>query len=207
MRDRGLEQEPEELVYYPMVGPEANDGAATRDVTFVVRSPTAAALVPAVRREVWVVDPNLPIAAVSTLERIVANSMVRHSFTMVALVVASVVALLLGAIGLYGAISYLVAQRTPEIGVRMALGADAGSVRRMIVLQGVRLAAVGLVLGFAGALGLTHLLQGLLYGTSTTDPVTFVVVTGLLGGVTLLASYLPARRASRIDPARSLQSE
>jgi predicted permease len=207
VRFQQLEEDPAELVYYPMIGPTGDDGTPARAMTYTVRAPEPETLVPAVRREVGVVDPNLPIASVATLERIVADSMVRHSFTALALVIAAAVALMLGAIGLYGVISYLVAQRTREIGLRMALGADAGSVRRMVVLQGVRLSALGLGVGLLGALGLTRLMEGLLYGTSPTDPLTFGAVVVVLAGVALLASWLPARRASLIDPARSLAAE
>jgi predicted lysophospholipase L1 biosynthesis ABC-type transport system permease subunit len=207
VRDRGLEQDPAELVYYPMVSPRGNDGPATRSMTFVVRAASPESLVPVVRREVWALDPNLPVASVATLERIVEDSMVRHSFTMLALVIAAAVALMLGAIGLYGVISYLVAQRTREIGLRMALGANPRSVLRMVVGQGLRLAGLGLVLGLVGALALTRLMTGLLYGTSPTDPVTFAAVVGVLALVAFLASWLPARRAALIDPARSLQAE
>jgi ABC-type antimicrobial peptide transport system permease subunit len=172
-----------------------------------VRAAAPEALVPAVRQELRTLDPNLPIALVATLDRLVADSMVRHSFTMLALVIASAVALLLGAIGLYGVISYLVAQRTREIGLRMALGADPGAVLRMVVGQGLRLAGAGLAIGLLGALGLTRLMTGLLYGTSPTDPLTFAAVVGVLAAVAFLASWLPARRAALIDPARSLQAE
>jgi predicted permease len=207
VRDKGIDVDPAELVYYPMVGPSNEVVTGARNMTFVVRAQAPDALVPAVRREIWSLDPNLPIASVATLERIVADSMVRHSFTMVALVVASGVALLLGAIGLYGVISYLVAQRTREIGVRMALGAAPADVLRMVVSQGLRLAALGLVVGLLGALALTRLMTGLLFGTSPNDPVTFATVVAVLAAVALLASWLPARRAALIDPAQSLQTE
>jgi ABC-type antimicrobial peptide transport system permease subunit len=133
--------------------------------------------------------------------------MVRLSFTMLALVAASAIALILGAIGLYGVISYIVTQRTNEIGIRLALGARPGQVRSMVVLQGARLAALGLVIGVAGALVLTRLMQGMLFGTGPTDPFTFVVVIGFLAAIALLATYVPAHRASRIDPASSLKME
>jgi ABC-type antimicrobial peptide transport system permease subunit len=126
---------------------------------------------------------------------------------MLALVVAAAIALFLGAIGLYGVISYLVTQRLNEIGIRLALGARPGQVLRMVVAQGVRLAALGLVIGFAAALGLTRLMQGMLYGTEPTDPATFAAVVVFLGGIAFFASWMPARRASRIDPASSLKAE
>lgn len=198
------------MVYWPLGTAAARaDGAQSqaRGMSYVIRTARTDDVAPLARREVWAIDPNLPIAATSTLEKIVSDSMVRISFTMLALVVASAIALFLGAIGLYGVISYLVTQRTGEIGIRLALGARPAQVRRMVTLQGVRLAALGLVIGFAGALGLTRLMQGILFETEPTDPLTFATVSLFLAGIALLASYVPALRASRIDPAASLKSE
>src|SRR5690606_33459854 len=113
------------------------------------------------------------------------------SFSMLALVAASAIALILGAIGLYSVISYLVAQRTNEIGIRLALGARPGQVRRMVVLQGVRLTALGLVIGVGGALALTRLMQGMLFGTEPNDPLTFVTVSAFLATIALLAAFVP----------------
>ncbi len=205
LRDRGLEEDPSEVVYYPITA-AVGFGDAARSMSYVVRAERPETLAPLVRREVWALDRNLPIAETETLEEILADSMVRTSFTMLALVTASVIALLLGAIGLYGVISYLVTQRTGEIGIRLALGARPAQVRGMVVLQGVRLAALGLLIGFVGALGLTRLMRGVLYGTQPTDPPTFAAVSILLGAIALLASFIPALRASRIDPASSLKS-
>lgn len=208
VRDRGLEQEPAGLVYYPLSSARDDTiSAPVLNLSFAVRTPTPQAIAPAVRQQVWALDPNLPIAGMQTLEKAVSDSLVRRSFTMMALLVASIIALVLGAIGLYGVISYIVTQRTREIGVRLALGAEAKAVRRMVVLQGARLVGGGLVVGCLGALALTRLLQSMLYGISSWDPLTFVAVSLVLAAVGLTASYLPARRASRIDPARSLQLE
>lgn len=126
---------------------------------------------------------------------------------MLALLVAAAIALFLGAVGLYGVTSYLVTQRTSEIGIRIALGARPGQVRSMVAFQGLRLAALGLALGFLAALALTRVLEGLLFGTEPTDPATFAAMIAFLTAIALLASYLPARRASRIDPAASLKVE
>lgn len=205
VRAEGLDEEPTAMVYYPAASTPVADQA--RNVTYVIRARQAEALAPLVRREVWALDPSLPITATQMLERVVADSMVRLSFTMLALVVAAAIALFLGAIGLYGVTSYLVAQRTNEIGIRIALGARPGQVRSMVVLQGLRLAAFGLALGFVGALLLTRVLEGLLFGTEPTDPATFAAMLAFLTAIALLASYLPARRASRIDPAASLKVE
>ena len=117
------------------------------------------------------------------------------------------IALILGAIGLYSVISYLVTQRTNEIGIRLALGARPGQVKGMIVLQGARLTVIGVIIGASAALLLTRLMQGILFGIEPNDPLTFVIVSGFLGGVAILATYLPANRASAIDPAHSLKAE
>ena len=208
VRDRALVEEPSEMVYWPMgATTERDDVGQVRSMSYVIRTPRPDDVAPLARREVWALDPDLPIAESSTLETIVSDNMVRMSFTMLALVVASAIALLLGAVGLYGVISYLVTQRAGEIGIRLALGARPSQVRRMVTWQGVRLAAIGLVLGFGGALALTRLMQGILFETEPTDPVTFASVSVFLAGVALCASYLPALRASRIDPAASLKSE
>jgi putative ABC transport system permease protein len=204
VRDRRLEDDPSEMVYYPAGYAVPSQ---SRSLAYVLRTARTDAVAAPARQEVWALDRNLPVASTQTLEKVVAASVVRTSFTMLALVVAAVIALFLGAIGLYGVISYLVTQRTNEIGIRMALGARPGEVRRMVVLQGVRLSALGLVVGFAGALGLTRLMQGMLFGTAPTDPLTFGIVVTFLAAIALLASYLPARRASRIDPASSLKAE
>ena len=123
------------------------------------------------------------------------------------LAIAAAVALILGVVGIYGVISYIVSQRTREIGVRMALGAAQSDVSRMVLRQGMILAGSGLVVGLLAAAGLTRLMGSLLYGVEATDPVTFATVAGLLGGVALIASYLPALRAARTDPVEALRFE
>jgi hypothetical protein len=213
VRDKQLQDESEGLIYFPTLvdlpAPDSANGGPpiVRSMTYAVRSARPDALASSVRDAVWSVDPNLPIASINTMRNVVSTSMVQTSFTMLALVIAAGLALFLGAIGLYGVISYLVTQRTREIGLRMALGAEAGAVRRMVAWQGFRLAALGLVVGVAAAIGLTRLLEGLLFGTSPNDPLTFGAVTALLAGVAFTASWLPALRASRLDPARTLQVE
>jgi putative ABC transport system permease protein len=204
VRDQQLEREPSQMVYYPIVHGVSGQ---LRSMTYVIRTPATEAIAPLARAQVWAIDPDLPVAASATYEKIVADSMVRLSFTMLALVAASIIALILGAIGLYGVISYIVTQRTNEIGIRLALGARPAEVRRMVVMQGARLVALGLFAGFAGALVLTRLMQGMLFGTAPTDPLTFISVSAVLVGIALLASYMPARRAARIDPAASLKME
>ncbi|MGH9159413.1 MAG: FtsX-like permease family protein [Vicinamibacteraceae bacterium] len=159
------------------------------------------------QQAVWSVNPNLPLANVQTLDEIRADSMAQTSFALTMLVIAAVVALLLGVVGLYGVIAYIAVQRTREIGIRMALGAQAGDVCGLFVRQGLWLTAIGIVLGVAGTLALTRLMSSLLFGVSAMDPVTYLAVAASLGGVALLATYLPACRASRIDPISALRSD
>jgi ABC-type antimicrobial peptide transport system permease subunit len=142
-----------------------------------------------------------------TMDRLAADSMVQLSFTMLTLGILSALALILGAVGLYGVLSYVVAERTREIGVRMALGARADQVRRMVVAQGVRVVAAGVVTGVIVSLATTRILGSLLFGVAPLDWVTFLGMSGSMVVIGLLASYLPARRASKVDPIESLRSE
>ena len=135
------------------------------------------------------------------------SSVLELSFTMFTLGIAALLALVLGAVGLYGVLSYSVAQRTQEIGVRMALGAETSQVLGMIVREGARTQVIGLVVGLLGAAALTRVLQGLLFGVEALDPLTFVATSGILFGVGLLAAWLPARRAARLDPVTSMRTE
>jgi ABC-type antimicrobial peptide transport system permease subunit len=133
--------------------------------------------------------------------------MARTSFTLVMLGIAAAVASLLGTIGIYGVISYVVSQRTRELGVRIALGAGGRQVIRMVLRQGLVLAGVGALVGLGSAYGLTRLMTALLYGVSPTDPLTYGLVAAVLLGIALLASYLPARRAASVDPMEALRAE
>lgn len=204
-RDHGLREDPIEVVYHPLVGPHGDEGRTVPSLSYAVRAANPLSLVGAVRSAVKEMDPGLPVAGVQTIEEVVSASIVRLTFTALALAVAAFMALALAAMGLYGVLSYVVAQRTQEIGVRMALGAQAGHVVRMVVDCGARLAGVGLAVGLAGAAGLTRLLQGLLYGTTPLDPVTFAATSMVFLAVALPASWLPARRAASVDPLRSLR--
>ena len=135
------------------------------------------------------------------------RSMAQLSFTMLMLAIASGLALVLAAVGLYGVLSYVVSHRAPEIAMRMALGAEAPQVRRMVALQGARVTLAGVALGLVAAVGFTRLLDSLLFGVGTLDVLTFVATSGVMLVVALLASYIPARRASSVDPMLSLRAE
>ncbi len=159
------------------------------------------ALVPQVRRVVAEIDPLVPLFGMEPLALTLSKSNAQRRFTTLVLGVFAAVALILAVVGVHGVLSYTVAQRTREIGIRMALGADRRQVRTLVLGQGVRLAGIGLGLGLVGALALSRGLRSMLFGVGRADPVTFVGVAAILGGVALLASWLPARRASRTDPA------
>jgi putative ABC transport system permease protein len=152
------------------------------------------------------VNPQLPLASVRTLEEIQVSSMAQTSFTMVMLAVAAAVALLLGLVGIYGVIAYLASLRTGEIGIRMALGAQAQDVRRLFLRQGMALTAAGIALGLLASLALTRVLSALLFGVGPMDPATYAAVITGLAAVALLATWVPARRASRIDPLVALRA-
>jgi putative ABC transport system permease protein len=161
----------------------------------------------AVRAAVRSLDPALPLSQVRTMDDRLAAAVGPRRFSMLLLAVFAGIALLLAAVGIYGVISFDVTRRTQEMGVRMALGAERGSVVRLVLRQGLRPALVGVAVGVAGALALTRLLRSQLYGVAATDPVTFAVVIGLLLGIAALATLLPARRATRVDPMVALRSE
>ena len=211
VRQSGVSQPPPTVIFWPMA--VANmwnaDLLVWPSMAFAVRTsrPTASSLLPELRAAVREVNANLPLANVRTLDDILAQSMAPTTFTLVMLAIAAAVALALGVVGIYGVISYIVSQRTREIGVRMALGADGRDVRWMVLRQGVILAGIGVVVGLVAAIGLTRLMSSLLYGVEATDPVTFAAVTALVTAVALVASYLPAVRASRTDPLVALRFE
>jgi putative ABC transport system permease protein len=164
-------------------------------------------LVGAIRDQVKGIDPNLPVSQVLTMTQVVSLSIWQPRLLAILFGVFAGVALVLASVGIYGVMAYSVAQRTHEIGVRLALGAQRGDVLRLIVVQGMKLTGIGTVIGLAGALVLTRLIQSLLFEVSTTDPVTFGLVATLLGIVALLACYIPARRATKVDPMVALRYE
>ena len=152
-------------------------------------------------------DPRLTIHHAAILQNLVDTGLAPTRFALGLMGIFAALALVLAALGLYGVVSYTVRQRTTEIGIRMALGADGSRVLRLVVGRGVALTAIGVALGTAVALALSRLVSGLVYGVSTTDPATLIVVVVVLSAVGLLASYVPARRATRIDPATAVRAE
>jgi predicted permease len=180
----------------------------SRALTVVLRSGAdPAALTGSVKKEIRELDPDLPMYYVRTMAQRVDESLARRRFSMLLLGVFAGVALALAAIGIYGVMSYLVNQGTREIGIRMALGATARNVQSLVVRQGMSLALAGVAIGLAGAFALTRFLQSLLFGINATDPFTFVGIALLLSAIALVASYIPARRAARVDPMISLRDE
>ncbi len=223
VRDQGVSQPAPPVIFWPMamnrpagLRPGSFDQRADglfvrREMTFAVRTSrsTALSLLPELREAVRAVNPNLALARERTLDDILAQSpfMARTSYILVMLTIAAAVALALGVVGIYGVISYVVSQRTREIGVRMALGADRRDVSRMVLRQGMILAGTGVAVGLVVAVGLTRLISSWLYGVEATDPVTFGAVAALLTAVALVGSYLPALRAARTDPLVALRFE
>jgi putative ABC transport system permease protein len=184
-------------------------GYQPRRVSVVIRSERSASsgLLGEVRKAVWTVNPNLPLAQVRTLQDVYAGSMGRTSFTLVMLAVAGAMALILGIVGLYGVISYAVARRRREIGIRVALGAQAPDIRRLFMTRGLIVAGVGTAIGLCVAAGLAPLMRSLLFGIGPLDPLTFAVTPVVLAAAAVLASYLPARRAVAVDPVETLRAE
>ncbi|HEX5075214.1 MAG TPA: ABC transporter permease [Gemmatimonadaceae bacterium] len=214
VHDDALTKPVDEVMYQPTIGltqpqPDLPDTlVAENSMTLTIRTagdPLAA--FPAVRNEIWALDRNLPLVNVQGLSRVVTSAMARTTFTLLMIGAAAGVALLLGAIGIYGVISYMVSLRTREIGVRMALGARSDQVRRMVVRQGLVLAGIGAAIGLVGALAMSRLISSLLYGIAPYDPVTLGGVTLGLLVVAAVASWLPAMRAARIDPIEALRSD
>jgi hypothetical protein len=211
-RENGVQEKAPEIVYWPsmmanLYGP--GPLGAIRTVTFAIRSERAGTegFLGEVRQAVWSVNSNLPLASVRTMQEVYNKSMARTSFTLVMLGIAGAMALTLGIIGIYGVISYTVSQRKREIGIRLALVAQGGDVLQMVLRQGAKMAVAGVAIGIGAALGLTPLMTSLLFGITARDPQTFAGVAVLLMFVALLASYFPARRATRVDPMVALRHE
>jgi predicted permease len=210
--DSGAHEKPPAIVYW-RAGIQRGAGISTeyvpRAVTFAIRSNRAgtADFVKRVSQAVWTVNPNLPLGRVQTLGDIYEQSMSRTSFTLVMLAIAGFMALALGIIGIYGVISYTVSQRRREIGIRLALGAQHGEIRRRFVRYGLSLTAIGVAIGLSGATGITRLLSSLLFGISPLDPVTYLAVPLILAMAAAFASYLPVQRAMGVDPVEALKAE
>ncbi|RPJ77202.1 MAG: FtsX-like permease family protein, partial [Acidobacteria bacterium] len=210
-RDAGVALPAPTIVYWPFLvkGFWAQDSFIQRSQAYAVRSGRMASsgFLKEVQQAVWSANANLPLADVSTLNQLRARSMAQTSFMLVMLAIAGAVALLLGVVGIYGVISYIAAQRTREVGIRVALGAQRGDVSRLFLRHGLALTAVGLVAGVGLAVGLTRLMSAQLFGISAVDLPTYAVVSLGLAAVALLATYLPARRAARVDPVIALRSD
>ena len=166
-----------------------------------------AALTSAIRAAIASIDKDQPIFAIATMKQLVGDSVSTRRITLILLGLFSALALVLAAIGIYGVISYSVAQRTHEIGIRMALGAQRGDVLRMVLAQGVKIAGAGVVIGIVASLGLTRLMANLLFSVSAVDPPTFAAVAIVLAVIAMLACYIPARRTLRVDPMIALRYE
>ena len=202
VKQYGLETEGKIVAYFPFKQAQGNEMA------LVVRTASdPAGLAGSILREIHAVDGNIPVLDIRTMQDRLYDSMARQRFASTMLAAFASFALLLAAIGVYGVISYLVAQSTHDIGLRMALGAQPGSILSLVVQQGMELAAIGIVLGLIGAAGLTRVMNSLLFGVSAYDGLTFVSVVAVLASVTLIATVIPAFRATRVDPMEALRIE
>jgi len=203
VRQTGLQADP-----YPGMFLPYSQYQASVPLVFIIRSTNdSGAVAAAVRQELRQVDSQLPIYDVKTMDQVLYTATARPRFLTFLLAVFAGVAVLLAAVGIYGIMTYTVAQGTREIGIRAALGAQRRDLLRMVLSKGLKLTLIGIVLGVAGAFGLTRLMSSVLFGGSATDPLTFAGVTALLAIVALVASYLPARRATKIDPLLALRHE
>jgi predicted permease len=212
VRENGVNEKAPAIVYWPpmmegLFGPGPLD--AIRSVTYVVRSDrtNTASFLNEIRSAVSSVNSELPVTSLRTMQDLYDHSLARTSFALVMLAIAGSMALAIGIIGIYGVISYTVSQRTREIGIRLALGAQQGTIKRMFVGDALLLAGIGAAIGLAAAFGLMRLLNSLLFGISPHDPLTYILVTAVLIAVAMLASFLPARRAAAVDPADTLRAE
>ena len=209
VREEALTQPSRGTVYFPALLESSGTLQPTRVMDVIVRTATdePSALIPVIRREMAAINPRIPLSNPRPAGDILDGAMSRTSFTLTLLGAASGIALLLGLVGIYGVISYVVSQRTREIGVRMALGANAQGVRRMVLRHGLLLSAVGVALGLVASAGLSRLMGSLLFGVSATDPLTYGLVALALIGVAAIASLIPAVRASAVDPGSALRLE
>jgi putative ABC transport system permease protein len=207
-RQRSLRQAARAEYFLPVAQAPTSAGGAWGGMTLIARTRAEpASLAASARRATWSIDPDLALANVRTLRELVADSVAQPRFTMLLVLIFGAVALVIAAIGVYGVVAYSVSRRTREVGIRLALGARPVDVVRLIVSQGMVVAGVGIALGVSGALVITRALAKLLYGVSATDPWTFAAIALLLAAVAAVATYLPARRATRIDPTLALRGD
>ena len=203
------------MVYWPQVtlgfweGSSVEDVQTWRAMGYAVRSNRVGTprFADEIREAVWEVSPNLPVRGLAPLTDLMARSIAQTSFLMILLGVAASVALLLGVVGVYGVISYAVSQQKRALGMRIVLGAGTADVRKMVLRQGLLISALGVGVGLVLSFAITRVMTDHLFGVSPTDPVTFVSVAAVLTAVALAASYLPARRASAVDPLRALRAD
>jgi predicted permease len=206
----GLTSPPTQAIYFPIREiPDAPLWGLNTSMSLVVKTTAGdpMTLADAIGRIVNELEPQAAVVNPQTMETLLAGSIARQSFTMILLLISASMAMLLSAIGIYGVVSYLVAQRRGEIGVRVALGADVGDVTRMVLRQSLGLAVVGVAIGVVAAISTTRFLRALLYGVAPGDPVTLVAVPLVLLTVAAVASFFPARRAARVDPVEALRSD
>jgi putative ABC transport system permease protein len=204
IRQMGLDRDVQPMIYAPF---QQERSGFLRFVSFVVRTPTPASVVEGIRAEIRRAAPDLPIETTRTMDEAVAASVAQPRFRMLLLALFATTALLIATCGIYGLMAYAVTQRRREIGVRMAVGAEPGDVLRLVLGRALRIVGLGVIVGLAGAVGVTRVLQRFLFGVTPTDPLAFTVVTLLLVAVGLIAAWLPARRATRIDPTTALRAE
>ena len=216
VRNIRLEEDVPALAYFPLLpivveneeGGQVSRTWEVRNPQFAVRTATnPTALAAPIRQKILDMDPNLPIAGVETMADLLGRAMVQRSFTMLLLLIGAGGALLIGAVGISGVISYVVSQQTREIGVRMALGAQANDISWMVLRRSLVVTAIGIVGGVLAAGFLTRFMGTMLYGVEPLDPLTVVTVIAVLSMVAALAAYLPARRAAKVDPLTALQYE
>jgi predicted permease len=211
VHEDGLYEEPQSFVYWPALVEDMWGGpvVGTPAAAFVIRSERAgaASLMDEVRQAVWSVNGSVPITSERTMQDVYAGSLARTSFALVMLAIAGGMALLLGVIGIYGVIAYVVSQRTREIGIRSALGAKPQQLKRMFLLHGLKLSGVGVVIGLAAAAALGRSMSSLLFGIEPMDTAAYMTAVGIILAAAAFASYLPARRAATIDPMETLRAE
>jgi putative ABC transport system permease protein len=198
----GLDAKPEPAYYTPL---SQNPWRSAYLVARASLNPSS--LVPELREQIWALDKDMPIAKVATMDQLLAESVAQPRFRTLLLGIFGALALVLASVGIYGVISYSVTQRTHEIGIRRALGAQTRDVIKLVIRQGMAFTIVGVTIGLAASLALTRLMESLLFEVSTTDRATFAGVAALLVAVAFLACWIPARRASRVDPMVALRYE